>query len=441
MRSRRPLRSLAGDDSGAVLVYATLVMGVMVAVVSLSVNYGYRHVVLNRLQAAADAAALAGVAELPNATNVRTQANLYASRNMPAAGFDNQNRDVLADSDIQIGTWNAGSRVFTAGGTAPNAVRVVARRSAANANPHQLFMPGVFGAPGSISIEAEAIAFGTSAETTCYTNGFISQGGTGRIIAGSDNQFSGFCMHGRNGVEIETGNQFSNNARVSMRDVSSFRQGSSNVIPAGTVYANDSEQSLAASIGTILSDFKSLKGPFPSYINTANVTTINGNYSDNGSQRYLSGRIYLIRGVATVTRNISNVAIIADGRIDIGSGLVLTNVVLVTEDRINFGSNVQLGNVTRSTSLSPASCASISSWSFLAARNNIVFGSNLTLGGVQAISGNLFEVNTNIRVHGAFGAQVANEIRVGSNGRYQSCDAGSRNILVGSGGGSPKLVR
>lgn len=440
--ARQTGQSLARDDSGAAFIYATLVMGMMIAIVSVSVNYGYRHVVLNRLQAAADAAALAGVAELPNEASVKAEANLFAERNMPAGDFNNQNKDVLADSDIQIGTWNSGARVFTPGGMPPyNAVRVVVRRSVANGNPHQLFMAGVFGAPDSVDIEAEAIAFGTASETSCYANGFIAQGGTSRIIGQSNNQFSGFCMHGRNGVEIGSDNRFSNNARVSMRSLSDFKQGSSNVIPAGTVYANDSEQSLAGNIEAILSDFKSLKGPFPSYINTANETTINGDYKDNGSRRYLSGRIYRIRGVAEVTRNISNVAIIADKEIKINSGRVLTNVVMTSDDKIDFGSNVRIGNIVYKTNLNPADCVSITSRSFLAARNNITFGSNLSLSGVQAISGDLFEVGSDIRVHGALGAQVANEIKVGSSGKYQSCDVGGQNILIGSGGGSPKLVR
>lgn len=132
-------KSLGGDERGAMaVIMAGVVVGV-VGLAALAVDMGQMYDTQNQLQVTADASALAGVMSLPDAGTATAIANSFADKNMPSASHG----DVLANSDIVVGTWNQATRTFSVGGTA-NAVRVTTRRAAANTNPMKtLFAPAI----------------------------------------------------------------------------------------------------------------------------------------------------------------------------------------------------------------------------------------------------------------------------------------------------------
>src|SRR5688572_5502793 len=120
----------AKDQSGAVAVTAAVTLLMLLLVLGLVVDFVFAFNMRNQLQRTADAAALAGVSQLGNDSNVVSEANVFAEQNMPAAVHG----DVLIDANIQIGNWDNATRVFTAGGSPENAVRAATQRAAATDN-------------------------------------------------------------------------------------------------------------------------------------------------------------------------------------------------------------------------------------------------------------------------------------------------------------------
>jgi hypothetical protein len=137
--------------TGATLVFVALTLVALLGVASLAIDIGHLLYVRTRLQATADAVALAAAQEIPNPTSTRTIARQYATSN------EGGDTSVLADDDVQLGLWDTGARSFAPGQNPPNAVHVIVRRSAANNNPVGTWFARVLGIDEA-GVEAEAIA-------------------------------------------------------------------------------------------------------------------------------------------------------------------------------------------------------------------------------------------------------------------------------------------
>ncbi|MFO0930019.1 MAG: TadG family pilus assembly protein [Gemmataceae bacterium] len=112
---------------GAVVVLVALLLVFLMLVAAFAIDLGYIGLVRNQLQVAADGAALAAAADMSiSLTAGRTAAKDIATRNVAGGTTD---AVTMVDSDIEFGTWNTGSRTFTAGTASVNAVRVTARKS------------------------------------------------------------------------------------------------------------------------------------------------------------------------------------------------------------------------------------------------------------------------------------------------------------------------
>ncbi len=133
--SRHPRR---GARRGVAIIYIAFVVVALLALVTLSVDYGRVKLVKTELQNAADAAAMAGAAFAKNynfSSPVYVEANKIASANT-ADGTP----VTLATADVETGVWTASTRTFAANTNAAvcNAVRVTCRRTAATSNPVKL---------------------------------------------------------------------------------------------------------------------------------------------------------------------------------------------------------------------------------------------------------------------------------------------------------------
>ena len=71
-------RGIIEETSGAVLVFMAVMLAIFVGLAVMAVDVGKLYVVRADLQAAADAAALAGVSQLPDSVGVPSQAKLFA---------------------------------------------------------------------------------------------------------------------------------------------------------------------------------------------------------------------------------------------------------------------------------------------------------------------------------------------------------------------------
>ncbi|MBP7242531.1 pilus assembly protein TadG-related protein [Amaricoccus sp.] len=154
------LRDLIGDDRGAVAVAVALLMPVLIGIGAFAVDVSHTRLVKNRLQSAADAAALAGVQLLGDQAAARTRAVAYAAANVPP-GFG----AVTAAADVDFGSFDPAERVFTPSSTDVNAIRVVARRDAERGNAAPRFLAAIFG-DEAIAVGASAVAARTI--TTTY---------------------------------------------------------------------------------------------------------------------------------------------------------------------------------------------------------------------------------------------------------------------------------
>ena len=147
-RKQKPSRRRA-----VIAVQIALIIPVLLGMAALCVDGGYMYNVRAQLQLTADAAAHAGVLQLPDKNAAKATAIAIAVTNYPNNGV------ILAPSDIFFGNWNLNQGVFTAGGEPVNAVRVTVHRSQQNGNPTGLFFARIFGKYYT-DITAAATAYG-----------------------------------------------------------------------------------------------------------------------------------------------------------------------------------------------------------------------------------------------------------------------------------------
>ncbi|TNE42631.1 MAG: hypothetical protein EP347_00385 [Alphaproteobacteria bacterium] len=154
------IKRLREDTSGVAAIWTTLLAIIVFTLTALAVDGSWIFYTRSRLQATADASVLAAAANHDTYIDV---ANAYAETNMPAT----DNGDVLADVDIENGTWDAGTRTFDPAGTPVDAFRVTTRRATANGNALPLFFAQILGDNEiDVSMTATAITYREEMPTT-----------------------------------------------------------------------------------------------------------------------------------------------------------------------------------------------------------------------------------------------------------------------------------
>jgi hypothetical protein len=166
------IQRLLHKEQGAVIVLIALLLFVLLGVTAFAIDFGYRHVVRNELQNAADAAALAAARELGEiyGTLTYTEQQTYVadpSTIIPIAqeaALLNYAGDVgslaLNASDVIIGDWDfaqdpSAADPLTPTLNQPDAVRVIIRRDGDANGPIQTFFAPIFGIP---TLEVKALA-------------------------------------------------------------------------------------------------------------------------------------------------------------------------------------------------------------------------------------------------------------------------------------------
>ncbi len=182
----------------------------LLGMAALAVDMGFLWVLRDRLQATADASALAGASQLtptPDAADaavVKAEAVAYAQKNLPPGGHGT----ALAEPDVVLGHWDGDTRTFTTNATgtaAPagettTAVKVTTRRAQANGNPAQLFFARVLGIR-TADVVTEAIAEWVGGQDYCFYEGVMA-GGT--LVLGQHAQLHDYyCVYGRKAVYFD----------------------------------------------------------------------------------------------------------------------------------------------------------------------------------------------------------------------------------------------
>ena len=151
MRALNPSKFLR-DQRGAVLplVGAMVLLGIGIA--SLAIDMSYLYYMRGKVQTTADASALAGAGQIPNISKIREHAISLARQNLS----EDDNGEVVAESNITHGNWNSSTRTYVQGSEPYNAVQVIAQRTDDNENAVELFFARVLGFD-TVDIEASAI--------------------------------------------------------------------------------------------------------------------------------------------------------------------------------------------------------------------------------------------------------------------------------------------
>lgn len=152
LRSGRASSS-ADPRAGAVLVLTAIMLVAVVGLLALAVDLGYVVLVRAQLQAAADAAALAGASQIAHGFE-----EVFATADRFARYHTSGGQPLrLLREDVELGVWDVNTRTFTPTQDSPNAVRVRVRRDQRAGNPAQLFFARALGR-SAVDLSAEAIA-------------------------------------------------------------------------------------------------------------------------------------------------------------------------------------------------------------------------------------------------------------------------------------------
>jgi len=135
---------------GSVVVIFAAALVVIMGLAALAIDLGAIYSAQAQLQAGADSAALAAIADLDTAPSVATQfAGLNSVMNKPIT---------LAGSDVLTGQFDFNTGEFTAGATPSNAVRITARRTGDSPDgPLPLFFARAIG-HNSVDLQAQSTA-------------------------------------------------------------------------------------------------------------------------------------------------------------------------------------------------------------------------------------------------------------------------------------------
>ncbi len=137
---------------GSIVVLAAFLLVGLLGVIAFATDLGYIYLVKTQLQAAADAAALAGAANMAYPDTAVSDAKKYAALNK-AGGVT----VTLSGTDVEFGIWNTSTRIFTpSNDQSGNAMRITVRRNDATGG-NSLFFAKIFGKK-SFETSAQAIA-------------------------------------------------------------------------------------------------------------------------------------------------------------------------------------------------------------------------------------------------------------------------------------------
>lgn len=148
---------------GVTFIWMTFLLVALLAFATLAIDWGYVRYAEQQIQTAADAAALAGAYDLPLGREAVENAAVDIAAQNQAGGQGvllDRNPDNRPNGDVVVGTFNRKTGAFVPGGTRPNAVKVVVRKTKGSRNgPVTLLVARMFGVE-SVQRVRSAIAVG-----------------------------------------------------------------------------------------------------------------------------------------------------------------------------------------------------------------------------------------------------------------------------------------
>lgn len=323
------------EDSGAGTSWWVIWMIIFMVFGGVAIDSANAWRMRAQLQFTADAAAHAGVIDLPNQTQAKAAAQTFASSNMSEADHG----DVLAAADVEVGMWDETTESFIALPLSPpivDAVRVVTRRNESNANRLKTSFLQLVG--------LDAWDISTRAVAQRY---FPRCNNTDAIIAGqivdlqSNNLFrSGMCIHGNDHVQVNNGNTWEQGVSVTMPNLADLVTPSSDIDEQNTGLVNALGEEwflpkIVQQLPTIFTALLDPNGPYtPSYIgkDLLGIPIPLGQIVKNVAHTAFNSGALLPGHIYNVT-----CANPGGAPLNLGASSVITKVVIVTNCRVNTG--------------------------------------------------------------------------------------------------------
>ncbi|WP_428940065.1 DUF7305 domain-containing protein [Fontivita pretiosa] len=359
----------ATNAHGLTLVYTLCAMMALLAMTSLAVDLARVQLCKTELQQAADAAARYAARGIADGT-YRSKAQAAASENL----CDGSPVTLLAE-DVELGTWSDGT--FTAGGDSPNAIRVIARRTAARGNAVPLVFGKIVGA-NSVDTAAVAVALIRSSPSDYGFVGLdsITMSGNAEVDSYLSSQGAYSLFTRRRNGHIATRGSISLSGNVRIYGNAYYRAG---------LYRSGNAMVMSPGQAQVLSQDLSYPAPSlpDSYVSLGNLTG-----SGNGSIVLNSGNYY-VNNINTS----GNYTIRINGR-----------VKLYVAGSISLSGNVSTqGNLPGNFAI------------------NVLNSGNVALSGNSSLYADIYAPNSAVTVSGngdLFGRIVGKTLSISGNGKF-----------------------
>lgn len=423
------------EDAGITVLSLFLFIGMLMAA-GLAVDINNMVQSRTQLQGAADAAGHAALYwRWRNPENDAKAKGVEVARlNMPQARYG----EVLSTADIEFGYWdpiNFPADPFRSHPTRQTAVKVTARRRAANDNAISTFLMHFI---GKDMIEVNTVSVWDSADGFCPPKADGSRGegfyARGVIDIQSNNTYrDGFCIHSSGAwVELQQGGYFEDGVTVSMPDEANVVLPSSGLDPSKNPGLQEALESQTMDLDAFFNNLTNLIADYQdpySNVNSSRITDmvvnsdkINANLTTADFVENAVNVLDCKSKTLTIDNNvvIRNAVIITPCEVKFNSGAAIENAVLITTDTsdkaVSAPSGLRIGSNTY--------CSDGSGSATIISMGNFTVASGLEVYGSTVIARD--DLNFTANADGLAGMQMyaGDRIDATSNGDMGFCDFG-----------------
>ena len=407
MTSNSINRFLTSEDGWATPFSLMFVAG-MFTMLGVTVEYANIVYSKSKLQSATDAVALAAVQAMPDEELALEYALAVADKY-----FDD---GTIGSDDIDFGVWTPGTEEFYASAVGVNSVRVTAVMSSDRGNALNTVVSGLSGF-GDFAVSRQSVAytnFGqTAASGTCSNGGFFA---LDEVDIGNNNEITGdFCIYGADKVNLGNSNTFADTAMVGTAEGGSIDGQNNSDVDDSQTFETTLDLDLIDLIDDVIANMQGGDltgvGDFENY-------TVRYLSSFDKHDSYEPYSLYIVSGEVDLTKQtaLEDVAFVSSKSIDVGGNLSVNDVILAAEEEISFGSNVDFGISDY--------CLGERYTNYLFAEDDINFGSNNILRGVQMASEKKIKMNSNISGIADVHAEAKDDIEYNTNTTFGGCSVG-----------------
>jgi hypothetical protein len=424
------------DEHGGGTIMGLLWFALMVGICGLAVDSTNGFRARTMLQATADAAALAAAIDLPDPDVATATAVTYATDNMGTE----VNGSVLDPAEVFVGLWDPDNYTLDTGAALPDSVYVTVRQTEENSNPVPVNFLRIIGLM-NWNVSAQAVAQKFIPE--CLRDGLIAR----EIVdMSSNNNFvKEICVHGQQGVNLQSNNFFELGVNVSMINLATLELPASgmdsNIGLPEALRENNLDPRMVNHVNEIMLDCLDPTSEVQNSFTLTDEPVIEIDEKFNLANT-LPGRIYKV--VCAPNKNaaipshstVDSVVIIAECEIKINAGATVTNSVLgslsggnpgqgtgggISSANIGVAANVQLGT--------PDNCAEGGGVQMFS-NATIHTAASTAIDGVQMVAAGDIELGAQDLGINGISAQAGGTITLTSNNQFGLCSGGAPNLFT-----------